>query len=96
LSPGSLANACTGLDPPRLKELLFRYRACDFAETLQPEDVERWRVHRAAKLLEGEGGARNVDQFFSEIDALAETSDEKAEEILGALYEYAEASAPTD
>ncbi len=96
LSPASLAAARTGFDDPRLEELLFRYRARNFPETLRPEEVERWEAHRAAKLLEGEGGARNVDQFFAEIDALAETADEKAEEILGALYEYAEAIAPTD
>ncbi len=96
MSPASLAAARTGFDDPRLEELLFRYRARNFPETLRPEEVERWEAHRAAKLLEGEGGARNVDQFFAEIDALAETADEKAEEILGALYEYAEAIAPTD
>lgn len=96
LSPESLATARTGFDDPRLEELLFRYRARNFPDTLQLEEAERWEAYRAAKLLEGEGGARNVDQFFAEIDALAETADEKAEEILGALYEYAEAIAPTD
>ncbi|MGI4777386.1 MAG: exodeoxyribonuclease I [Janthinobacterium lividum] len=96
LSPESLARARTGFDDPRLEELLFRYRARNFAETLRPEEVERWETHRAAKLLEGEGGARNVDQFFAEIDALAETADEQTEEVLGALYEYAEAIAPAD
>ena len=96
LSPESLATARTGFDDARLEELLFRYRARNFPDTLQLEEAERWEAYRAAKLLEGEGGARNVDQFFAEIDALAETADEKAEEILGALYEYAEAIAPTD
>jgi exodeoxyribonuclease-1 len=32
--------------------------------------------------------------LFSEVDALSEDADERAEEILGALYEYAEAIAP--
>ena len=95
LSPAELALARTGFDDPRLEELLFRYRARNFTETLSPEEVERWEMHRAARLLEGEGGARNVDQFFGEIDALAETADAQAEDILGALYEYAEAIAPS-
>ena len=43
----------------------------------------------AARLLEGEGGVRNVDQLFAEIDTLAETADERAEEILGAMIEQA-------
>ena len=95
LSAAELALARTGFDDPRLEEILFRYRARNFTETLSPEELERWEMHRAARLLEGEGGARNVDQFFGEIDALAETADARAEDILGALYEYAEAIAPT-
>jgi exodeoxyribonuclease-1 len=94
LSPAELAHARTGFDDPRLAELVFRYRARNFPETLDAEEAERWEAHRAARLLDGEGGARNVDQLFAEIDALAEKADERGEEILGALYEYAEAIAP--
>ena len=95
LSPAELARARTGFDDARLEELVFRYRARNFPDTLTPTRAERWEAHRAARLLEGEGGARNVDQLFAEIDALAETADERGEEILGALYEYAEAIAPS-
>ncbi|MDM0013193.1 exodeoxyribonuclease I [Variovorax sp. J22P168] len=94
LSPADLARARTGFDDPRLEELLFRYRARNFPETLDEQGAERWEAHRAARLLEGEGGARNVDALFEEIDTLAESADARAEEILGALYEYAEAIAP--
>ncbi|MDM0048445.1 exodeoxyribonuclease I [Variovorax sp. J22R115] len=94
LSPTQLAQARTGFDDPRLEELLFRYRARNFVETLSDEEAERWEAHRVARLLEGEGGARNVDELFAEIDTLAETADERAEQILGELYEYAEAIAP--
>jgi exodeoxyribonuclease-1 len=95
LSPAALVLARTGFDDPRLEELLFRYRARNFPDTLGEEEAERWEAHRVARLLEGEGGARNVDALFAEIDTLAETADERAEEILGALYEYAEAIAPS-
>ena len=94
LSPAALSSARTGFDDARLEELLFRYRARNFAETLNEEECERWEAHRVARLLEGEGGARNVDALFAEIDTLAETADERGEQILGALYEYAEAIAP--
>jgi exodeoxyribonuclease-1 len=94
LSPAALATARSGFDDARLEELLFRYRARNFADSLSEEEAERWEAHRAARLLEGEGGARNVDQLFAEIDLLAETADERGEAILGALYEYAEAIAP--
>ncbi|MEJ8856352.1 exodeoxyribonuclease I [Variovorax robiniae] len=94
LSGADLAHARTGFDDARLEELLFRYRARNFADTLDAEESERWEAHRAAKLIEGEGGALNVDQYFAEIDTLAATADERAEAILGELYEYAEAIAP--
>ncbi len=94
LSPAELAHSRTGFDDDRLQELLFRYRARNFADTLTPEDAERWEAHRVARLLEGEGGARNVDALFAEIDTLSETADERGQAILGALYDYAEAIAP--
>lgn len=94
LSPAELAHSRTGFDDDRLEELLFRYRARNFPETLSPEDAERWEGHRVAWLLEGEGGARNVDALFARIDVLSETADERGEGILGALYEYAEVVAP--
>jgi exodeoxyribonuclease-1 len=94
LSPAELAHSRTGFDDDRLEELLFRYRARNFPQTLTPEESERWEAHRAARLLEGEGGARNVDALFAAIDTLAATADDKGEAILGALYDYAEAITP--
>lgn len=94
LSPAELAHSRTGFDDDRLEEMLFRYRARNFPETLSPEDTERWEAHRVAWLLEGEGGARNVDALFARIDELSETADERGEAILGTLYDYAEAIAP--
>ncbi len=94
LPPAELAHSRTGFDDDRLEELLFRYRARNFPETLTPAEAERWEAHRAARLLESEGGARNVDALFAEIDALQESADERGEAILGALYDYAEAIAP--
>ena len=89
-----LAQARTGFDDPRLKELVWRYRARNFADTLSPEEQARWEAHRAARLLDGAGGARTVEQFFGEIDALSETADARAEEILGTLYDWADMVAP--
>ena len=94
MPPAELAHARMGFDDERLEELVFRYRGRNFPETLSPEDLERWDLHRAARLLEGKGGARNVDALFAEIDALAETADDRGEAILGALYDYAEAITP--
>lgn len=94
MSGAELAHSRMGFDDERLKELVFRFRARNFPQTLSPDDAERWEAHRAARLLEGEGGARNVDALFAEIDTLAESADERGEAILGALYDYAESIAP--
>jgi exodeoxyribonuclease I len=94
LSPAELAVSRVGFDDDRLAELVFRYRARNFPETLSDVDAERWEAHRAARLLEGEGGARNVDALFAQIDELQETADERGEAILGSLYDYAELIAP--
>jgi exodeoxyribonuclease I len=95
LTPQELAQASISFDDLRLEELLFRYRARNFPETLSTEETQRWEEHRTARLLEGEGGARTIDALFEEIDALSEQVDERGEEILGALYDYAEMIAPS-
>ncbi|MBO9676752.1 MAG: exodeoxyribonuclease I [Acidovorax sp.] len=93
-----LAQARTGFDDPRLEELLFRYRARNYPATLGEAEQERWLAHRTACLLEGQGGALTVQALFDRIDALSEQADERederAQEILGALYDYAEAIVP--
>jgi exodeoxyribonuclease-1 len=94
LPAAEMAHSRTGFDDDRLEELLFRYRARNFPDTLTPDEAERWELHRAARLLDGEGGARNVDAFLAEIDTLQEDADERGEVILGALYDYAEMIAP--
>jgi exodeoxyribonuclease-1 len=92
--PAALAGKRVSFDDERLNDLLLRYRARNFPETLSEEEMQIWEAHRAARLFEGAGGARMIDQLFMEIDALSETADERAEAILGALYDYAEMIAP--
>lgn len=94
LSPEQLAVAQPAFNDLRLEELLFRYRARNFPHTLSGIERGRWEAHRAARLFDGEGGARTIEGLFGEIDQLSETVDEAGEEILGALYDYAESIAP--
>ncbi|HET9112881.1 MAG TPA: exodeoxyribonuclease I [Burkholderiales bacterium] len=93
-SPASLMQADPAFDDPRLEELLFRYRARNFADLLSEPDLQRWQQLRTAKLLHGAGGARTLEQLFATIDTLAETADERGEAILSALYDYAVSIAP--
>jgi len=94
-TPQQLAASRPGFEDMRLADLLFRYRARNFPDSLQGEEAQSWEEHRAARLFEGLGGARTVDQLFAEIDALSETADERAQDILGALYDYAEMIVPS-
>jgi exodeoxyribonuclease-1 len=94
-APPKLATLHPSFEDERLSHLLFRYRARNFPHTLAEEEQQAWEEHRAARLFDGAGGARTIDQLFAEIDALSETADERAEEILGALYDYAEMIAPS-
>lgn len=94
LSPERLAQARTGFEDGRLEDLVFRYRARNFPQSLSPEEAQAWEDHRARRLFEGEGGARTIDQLTEEIDTLSEQADERAEALLGALYDYMEMIAP--
>ncbi|MBZ2206650.1 exodeoxyribonuclease I [Massilia soli] len=93
-APAKLAQLRTTFEDERLAELVFRYRARNFPETLSDAEAQHWEQHRAARLFDGAAGARTVEQLFAEVDALSEDADERAEDILGALYDYAEQIAP--
>ncbi len=93
--PEALAGMRPSFEDERLGELFFRYRARNFPQTLSEAEQQQWEAHRAARLFDGINSARTVEQLFTEIDALSEDADERAEEILGALYDYAEGIAPS-
>jgi exodeoxyribonuclease-1 len=94
LPPDDLAAKRVAFDDPRLEELLFRYRARNFPRTLDEGEQARWHEHCSARLHEGAGGALTLSAFFERIDQLHESVDDKGQEILGALYDYAESIAP--
>ncbi|KAB8036383.1 exodeoxyribonuclease I [Janthinobacterium aquaticum] len=93
-APARLATARPSFADERLQELLFRYRARNFPDTLSEAESQRWEEHRAERLFDGAGGARTIESLFTDIDALSESVDERGEEILGELYDYAEMVAP--
>ena len=94
LKAQELASARPAFDDARLTELLWRYRARNFPQSLSADELARWEAHRGARLFDGEGGALTIEQLFQELDSLAESADERGEAILGALYDYAELIAP--
>ena len=79
---------------PRLPELVFRWRARNHPASLTPPEQQRWLAHCAARLLHGAGGGLTVQALFDRIDPLMEQAqerdDERAQELLAALYDWAE------
>ena len=94
LPPNKLAAARPAFQDHRLEELLFRYRARNFLASLSDHETLRWTAHCASRLLDGADGALTTERLLETIDDLAQNSDARGEELLGALYDYAEAITP--
>ena len=98
LTPEALAewvhDGKLSFDEARYNELLFRFRARNWPETLTSEEKERWLKLRRARLMEGEGGARTLETFAEEVEELAdsygENITEENEELCGALEDWIE------
>ncbi len=55
----------------RLPEMLFRYRARNWPETLSADERERWEEYRQARLNEPDGGGSlQMDDYLAILDQL--------------------------
>lgn len=70
--PGELAALQPDFDAPKLHELLFRYRARNWPETLDRQERLRWEEFRRARLTEpGAGGSIMLDDYRRQLSRLA-------------------------
>lgn len=92
LTPQEAALDATGFDDARLPELVFRWRARNWPETLNAEEAARWRAHCAARVLHGAPGYLSLQAFSEQLDAIVAASDddERTMEIAEALSEWGE------
>jgi exodeoxyribonuclease-1 len=65
VDPQQLARDEWPFDDERLPELLFRYRARNFAETLTAEEQQRWHAFCQQRLSSAERGAPNTLHSFT-------------------------------
>ncbi|MFJ3372788.1 exodeoxyribonuclease I [Pseudomonas sp. NPDC086251] len=89
--PAQLAQEQWPFDDERLPELLFRYRARNFPDTLSFEEQERWRIFCQQRLSDPEWGAPNTLETFVEAAAqltVAATSFQR--EVLDQWQDYVE------
>jgi exodeoxyribonuclease I len=94
LDGAALAARRPAFEDGRLEELLFRYRARNWPQALGEAEQQRWQALRIERLHGGAGGGLSVSRFLERIDALSEQADERGQELLAELYDWAEAIAP--
>jgi len=68
--PEELGTQTWRFDDKRLPEMLFRYRARNYPETLNADEQAQWLEHCHARLIEGESGHLNFKDFYAEIEQL--------------------------
>ncbi|RDH90714.1 MAG: exodeoxyribonuclease I [endosymbiont of Seepiophila jonesi] len=71
VAPGDLSSFPQVFDDQRLPEMLFRYRARNWPETLSDEERESWEEYRQARLFEpGEGPGLPMDDYLARLDEM--------------------------
>ena len=92
MTPESLAKGGIHFDDERFNQLLVRYRARNWQETLNDEERSQWTDFCRSRLMDGADGALTVSAYFDEIDRLQESTleDEEKQLVLEALYEWGE------
>ncbi|MGH8549311.1 MAG: exodeoxyribonuclease I [Methylococcales bacterium] len=73
--PDALSGIRIHFDDSRISEMLFRYRARNFPETLSDSETERWNAYRMNRItLGGAKGAINLGSYRVEIERLRAVS----------------------
>ncbi|MGJ7514796.1 exodeoxyribonuclease I [Pseudomonas baetica] len=89
VDPQQLAREKWLFDDERLPELLFRYRARNFPDTLSFEEQERWRLFCQKRLSDLEWGAPNtLDSFVETAAQLMLTATPFQQKALDEWQEY--------
>jgi exodeoxyribonuclease I len=78
----------------RLDELFFRYRARNFPDSLNEAERAQWLDHCAHRLHVDACGGLTLEAFLERVDTLGDEADDRGQDILGALVDYATQIAP--
>lgn len=98
-SPEELAALDLPFQDPRLEEMLLRYKARNYPQTLLDEEHQRWEEYRSHKLLnEDNNGYLTIPRFYAELNRIAQlpTTTDRDREILQELAYYAESIYPLE
>lgn len=94
----TLATLDLPFQDPRLEEMLLRYKARNYPQTLSEEEGQRWEEYRSQKLLTGENGHLSFEALYAEMNRLAAdaSTTEQQRMILEELALYAESIYPME
>jgi len=93
--PEALDDMQIGFQDGRLEEMLFRYRARNYLETLNSDEREKWEEYRKQKLLGPSTGQwLNYEMFATAINEAAQTAPVEQHDLLQELATYAESIYP--
>ena len=88
-TPEELAAETFSFEDSRLPEMLFRYRARNYPDSLNDTERAQWEEHRFQALTDPEAGASiTLDSFQAEIEQLSQTATPEQQVVLDALLEY--------
>ncbi|GAB3281202.1 exodeoxyribonuclease I [Parahaliea aestuarii] len=90
-SPEQLASQSFPFEDARLPEMLFRYRARNYPDSLSEEEFGQWEEFRYQRLTEAEADSGlTLEQFQREIEALLGSGELSAakEQVLHQLLDY--------
>lgn len=91
-SPEELSQLNLTFDDPRLPEMLFRYRARNFPESLSDEERQRWNEYRKERFTDPAASPRTMNRFLADIEELQNGDSVTGTElvVLEELLAYAE------
>lgn len=83
-------------DDPRLPEMLFRYKARNFRETLTSDEQEQWERYRYQRLTDSKLGSISFQEYFDKLATLAQDASTSSEQlsIIEDLKYYGESIIP--
>lgn len=89
-TPGELAKLELNLEDGRIPEMLFRYRARNFPQTLSGDERRRWDEYRMHKFSDPACGIRTVNQVHARIEELRIAPDTNGSQlaVLDELEKY--------
>jgi len=94
--PESLVEETFNFKDERLQELLFRYRARNYPDSLTSEEAERWEEFRTQRLMAPKKGWLSLEAFGLELQRLASDPEltPQKQQVLEDLHLYGESLIP--